>query len=373
MNWFEKHLNWTLLMIPVVSIISGFMSGFIFHYFSPERTYIVLFPTQPGFFITAILDTVGVIYVFNKKNRDRRFVFFFIPLLVVAVIGQIPIHSELTYSRDNQVLFVVALSCTFLWIIGWIILLFLKNHDKQRESGTKCRFIRYLYLILKPIRHHPKILYLSLASLFIIIVVLGILAGNSYYSNDFTYTVSDGHVNTPSETLYFSFERPECFDIFPTGSVIFEGLYPRETGINLARSRRKWFHEYTEDYIRIRISREDSTRFTPDINIVEKAVVAYCGNHREKYSFEILEHKTMIVDKIPADYVVIFAERKQEKRSIETFRFIHFYNYGLVWTITMRCEGRENERNTEFFEHLAESFTVSPSETLTENRSQIER
>jgi hypothetical protein len=343
------------------------MAGFIFHYFSPERTYIVLFPTQPGFFITAILDTVGVIYVLNKKNRDRRFVLFFIPLLVVAVIGQIPIHSELTYSRGNQVLFVAALSCTFLWIIGWIILFFLRNHDEQRESGCKSRLTRHLYLILKPFQTHSRILYLSLAVPFISIVVLGILAGNSYYSNDFTYTDSNGQVNLSSETLYFSFERPECFHIFPTGSVIFEGLYPRETGIDLARPRRKWFRFFPADYIRIRISRDDSTRFTPDMNITEKAVVTYCGNHRERYSFEILEQKTLIVDNVPAEYVVISAERKQEKRSIEIFRFIHFYNYELVWTITMRSEGQENEQNAEFFKHLAESFTISPSETMTEN------
>ena len=337
MNWFEKHLNWTLLILPVVSIISGFMAGFIFHYFSPERTYIVLFPTQPGFFITAILNTVVVIYVLNKKNRDRRFVFFFIFLLVVAVIGQIPIHSELTYSRDNHVLSVAALSGTCLWIIGWITLLFMKKREKQADLGNESRTIRFLHKTNKFFRTHPKILYFSLVFPFVLIVVLGILAGNSYYSNDWTYTVSDGQVNLSLETLYFSFEIPECFIELPAGSpVIFEGLYPSETRINLARPRRKWFRFFTEDYIRIRIGREDSTRFTPDMNIAEKEVVTYYDNSGDTQPPRIIH-------------------------------FTYFRKYGLVWTLKMYSEGRENERNTEFFEHLAESFTISPSETLTEN------
>jgi hypothetical protein len=138
-KWFFRHLNWSIVLFTIfTNILCWYLVKFFLFVtkipwwgpaFSPD-TVDVLLPSFSSFaydfhFILAdVLLLVVFYWILSKKNRNKLVLLFFVIFLPI----DIPILYSYIHIFDvPATLYIIRLFSILLWVIGWIILLTLKN------------------------------------------------------------------------------------------------------------------------------------------------------------------------------------------------------------------------------------------------------
>jgi hypothetical protein len=110
-RWFQKHLNWTVMLIIIGSGITGYLFIRLILLFAGSShltisgsSYIYDFPV--GVSIANILSILGFAWILKQKKRSLWFLLFFIPLLIPLPLPPATILLEFPF-----------------WIIGIVVVL----------------------------------------------------------------------------------------------------------------------------------------------------------------------------------------------------------------------------------------------------------
>ncbi len=144
MGWFQKHLNWMIIIITICShVISYYVIDLIMdithiHYWGlryPSGITEIFLPVFSSFsfdaylLLTTVLSIIGFSWVLRNKNRRWTYQIYFIVFLIFELPDFLSYLIELPrFVEDLAFLRFVAV---ILWLIGWIILLALKNKSVQ--------------------------------------------------------------------------------------------------------------------------------------------------------------------------------------------------------------------------------------------------
>lgn len=152
MNWFKRHLNWTVVLITIGSnVVSYYLVDLFFRFsnispwgpkYSPETIEVLLPPFSSfyldlQFILADIIVIIGFSWVLVKKNRHWVYLLYFFAFLIFDFLTFLSymVHMQDWLSNLSYGLRFVTVS---LWIAGWIILLALKNksHSIPNKSGS---------------------------------------------------------------------------------------------------------------------------------------------------------------------------------------------------------------------------------------------
>jgi hypothetical protein len=143
-GWFQKHLNWTTVIVTIASnVISNYLVSLFLNITHipfwgtkhPPGTLDVMLPAFSSFafdmqlLLATILSIIGFIWVLRKKNRRWTYLLFFVAFLVIEIPDFLSYIIKLPEFIDNLVYFYPV--GMILWLAGWIILLRLKNKSTQ--------------------------------------------------------------------------------------------------------------------------------------------------------------------------------------------------------------------------------------------------
>jgi hypothetical protein len=148
-KWFSKHLNWTIIVFTICANILSFylvkLLLFITNisYWGPlfdNNTLGVISPPLTSFGLDAVLILadilliIGFYWILSKKNRSWIYLLFFITFLAT----DIPTFLSYIVEVDlPYILYYVRLLSILLWMVGWVILLLLKNIPINIPEGNK--------------------------------------------------------------------------------------------------------------------------------------------------------------------------------------------------------------------------------------------
>jgi hypothetical protein len=136
-GWFQKHLNITILLITVVSIVAGCCLSALFDNINNPFFDYQHYNGKPGYFTLGILGVIfanilsmiGFFWVLKKKHQSSMFILFFMPwpvsYLLNFILEAFNIFLDYYFPVINIASFVLALA-------GWILLLALKNKSKPQ-------------------------------------------------------------------------------------------------------------------------------------------------------------------------------------------------------------------------------------------------
>jgi hypothetical protein len=142
--WFTEHLNWSIVIFTIsISAISWYLID-LFLFFSkipwwgpvyPKGTIDVILPPFSSFHYDAwlLLSDILLIFVFKwiltKKHRNKLFLVFFIIFLLI----DLPVFLSYIINLDlASIMELLRYLTILLWLIGWIILLTLKNKSHAK-------------------------------------------------------------------------------------------------------------------------------------------------------------------------------------------------------------------------------------------------
>jgi hypothetical protein len=141
MGWFERHLNWTIIIITVCSNVISYSLVGLFERIThipywgpiyPLGTIDVMLPAFTNFYLdahlllTTILSIIGFFWFLKKKNRRWTYILFFTAFLIC----DFPFFLSYLIIIPNYIgllSYLLRFVAILLWVIGWIILLALKN------------------------------------------------------------------------------------------------------------------------------------------------------------------------------------------------------------------------------------------------------
>jgi hypothetical protein len=149
LKWFSMHINWALFIFTIcIDLVSYYIVSLFLHithipYWGPvfpANTIEVLLPAFTSFsfdtrlLLSSIVLMVPLIWVLQKKNRSRIYLFYFLPFLIV----EFPVLLSYIIVFDFPfVIYTFRIITLLIWFSGWIVLLSLKN--KSRRVGSTQR------------------------------------------------------------------------------------------------------------------------------------------------------------------------------------------------------------------------------------------
>ena len=89
MNWFRKHLNWTLVLTWVIFLPAGVLSAHLFRYSILSPTTSSGFPVMLGAVavVSVVVIWVATIWVIRQKGRSLLHLFWLLlPLGFIAIL-----------------------------------------------------------------------------------------------------------------------------------------------------------------------------------------------------------------------------------------------------------------------------------------------
>ena len=352
MNWVEKHLNWTAVIILPLSIILGFMLGYIYLYITGRDSYNVLFPGEFGFLATAILLTTGTSWIISKKNLSPATSLYFIPLLLLAIIARM---MTIQYPAVT----IAAIYTSLLWIIGWTELIAATiqplPHPNSRSFDKFTRKIKSpLKWACTPFQNHPRVTVVTFFTAILIIITLGIISGNSYVSRFNNYIIHSTQVKSPSSNMTFTFECPDCLFSQPVSPR--NEVYPDHAVIWLSRGKRTWFSASLGVSLWVYVTSPKDFHFSSDMSITEKASTYLFEKVVERKTIAVRDTRQISIAGIPAYYVRLSMDKDSEVVNRNIYTFVSFEHNGLVWVISMEDK---SSQNLKYFDHLLETFKIT--------------
>ena len=364
MNWFERHLNWTAVIIPILGCTLGFMLGEIYMCLFSNYVYHILLPGEFGFLATVTLSSIGVTWVLRKKNRNLTMLLFSLPVFIVAVIAQIMTIEYYTYEPGNPAISLAVFIASVLWITGWIVLLLLKSQPKEEVNiiltQETSKIARHVGLLTKPFQLYPKLVYLTLFTITALIIIFGIISGNSYIGRNCSYITYSDTVTSSSLDITFSFEYPQCFYRMPGWPP--EGDDSSKVFLWFDRDKRSWFTYDSGAWLNVEVGSIEDFTFSSTMLATEKAISHLSYAFGYDHEIDVLETRQVIVAGIPADYVTLNVSKREDYHYMHMWgmaRFVCFEYKDLVWVIWIVSKHEGITQHEQYFNHVLETFTIT--------------
>lgn len=386
MNWFERHLNWTAVIAPIVFFILGFLTAYIFYFFSPTPIFVEYPPADLMIVLTVAFLLVLSIWILARKQRSIWFLLFFIlPLIIFVTLYIDNKFYILESSGVSDFAYEILLPAgVFLWLSGWVLIILLKNKSakysvgsiSEAKNNTKAK-IFFNFLRNNTLNRYPRLIKYVPWLIITIVVIMGFIAGNSYIGRDFSYISYVDTIKPFSSDITYSFEYPRCFDLIDIHrwSITDEDTPTDHVDIILTRDKFWWFFSVPGSWITIDALRvEDESRYygyyfdwewefyglewDPDMTIIERAKTRYLGWSFFRSDIDevnILDSKKIVVSGVQAEYVVM-TEQVNNSHTWSVFKFVYFKHNDLIWIIT----GLEDDVENDFyFNHLLETLVIT--------------
>jgi Na+-transporting methylmalonyl-CoA/oxaloacetate decarboxylase gamma subunit len=369
-NWFEKHLNWTAFLIPIISLILGFFIAGIILYLLPlgpiQSYYINDLSTQVIFAIgfCSLISSPLFYWVLIQKRMNRRLVFFFIPLFVLSALFISPILLGINLGFVASLLGLLLFLTLLVFIISWIGIIFPpKNPESQEPRTDKTKENKQVIthgsgILAKILHAYPRLSIVLICLIIVLIVGLGLLSGNGYLVHDSSTATYRHSFNTHSISF-------EC-------SSRFYKIDSNVSGIMWNCDQKKWFINKTEARLFVEANPvihpgdpqtvylytdNNNAAFSGDYQLIQQ----YSRNYRSENQMELekLEEVNFTVGGYPADYlsfIVINPPHEYYQRGI--VRTVYITDDDIVWLITMVCpEDKDNLYET-YFKQILNTFKI---------------
>jgi hypothetical protein len=347
-NWFQRHLNWTAVIILVAGVIFTFIFSLIstaFYRFStwneisrPEiyRHVVIL--------LCSILIFIGFGWVLSLKKRSLFFLLFFIPLVATWVFSML----QLFYEVLMMAVIPIALAIT-----GFLLLLVIKNRS-AKESNRDVLPNRIRTLFSHEWYSHQsarcKVLLNTVAILLLLIVLFTDYSYQSMENVYSTYIWEPGNEKTVCTFEYsLSYEEPWLFH---------DWLDYLE---NIRLDRYLWFQ--WESSIAVHVMTKDTIPFFEDMNSMEKTEMVI--NDTLTY----IRYRTTTILDLEIGYFPVkgysairatatVPEVAGENGEYGTVDAVWFERGSDIWAISIFYPEKTKHQPSKPFEHLLETFEI---------------
>jgi hypothetical protein len=380
-NWFEKHLNWTAIIITfgglaftcLVALITLGLnlvarpSLLAFEF----RLYLTL-----GTFFATLVSIACMAWIIRKKHRHLIFLIFFIPSALYSLVILLVLFPALDVNRcffSEQIYlapFLLFLLSTLFWVIGLVLtLLLIKRRNRfltlrpEPSTEVQAENTEHRKVIAERRIQHGFVPVLGL-----LLLITLVIAGISCFRINTGYQVItyENHNSPREENLHYSqiaFECPKSY-CFSWGGDLF--WYPGDE-ITLMRDRIKPF-ALESTRIQINISPYVIKEGNPVYpSLVEQCIYFYFQswygrNLRNNIEIKNLTVTKTIVDGITADYASFLTYYPEPFfypfSTWNEVKLVCFEREGIIWTLCMeKADGKTISSNS-VFDHLLKSFKI---------------
>ncbi|HEX9896865.1 MAG TPA: hypothetical protein VGA85_04290 [Dehalococcoidales bacterium] len=385
MNWFERHLNWTAIIITfggclftcVVALLTLGFNLFIPPWQLVQEFNAYLFLLIDIFTCTAI-SVIGMTWVVRKKKRHPLLTLFFIPSLI-SPLGLIFLLYDTPYDYPpGSFIFgnLAILVSICIWLLGLVLILFLKNkqvpvqlHNGISDQKSLEENIPAEVKFAKKTPHNHIFLY----SIAVLAVVTFTLAGYSCFRMNHGYRVfvHDCHNDEVENLQYskFTCEIPKgYYEPIPWDVVYYVG-----EEISLERFRFKLF-TISFSSIDINITPfvgkvllpSESAEDLPASTLIERCIDYY---YRHDYGYPIYVSVTIddltvtqtSVNGIPAECATFILGYPESDYYYpwDEIKIVCFERKGIIWVIRMENWKDKTVSPNPDFDHLIETFKIT--------------
>jgi hypothetical protein len=373
MNWFERHLNWTAIIIT----FGGFLFTCVmvlftlgFNLFVPAedidqdfRYYLLVV-----LFTCTVIPVIGMAWVIRKKNRSPWSMSFFVPSLFSFLTLFLPpdyFENGIRYSF-YAIRSVIILIC--IWLLGLVVILFMKTKKVSIPPQSEIADHKPLAGDLpvegrssKKGRYKRTYVYIVLASLLSALAVSGYSCFNIYHG--YKTIIHESHSSGDEDLQYsrFVFECPKNFYESSGG-----GKIPyRGEEVNLWRDKLKLFTVSSSSIIINVIPPPYYWDDLPSFTLSELCIhYFYLTDYGwPLYNTPTIDDLTVTqvsVDDIPAEYATFILGYPDSDYYYpwSEIKMVCFEREGCIWVIRMENDKDKTVNPDADFEHLIETFGI---------------
>ncbi len=383
MNWFERHLNWTAIIITFGgSLFTCLMVLFAQGFNLVFRPYLLAFEFKVYLAITVFFATlVSIIcmtWITKKKHRHLSLILLFIPsglfsLMFIYILHPPLLHHTFTFTEYDisnfyGIVYLVFLVSAGLWIIGLIIILFLKNRQEKLQFQNEGATLESLVENnesekVVSIRRMGNSGFIRIFGVLLIIPI--VIAGYSCFRMNFGYQVfvHESFNLYENEDLHYSefmFECPKSYYRSWASGVI--GYLGEEVALD-GNQIKPFTVEST--YIRINVSPKVRYEDNPTYpSLIEQCIYYY---FKSTYGWNKLDVEIRnptitqtVIDGIPAEYATFltFYPNADYYYPWDEVKVVCFEREGIIWTISMYKWKDKTINPDPDFEHLLQTFKI---------------
>ena len=351
-NWFQRRLNWTAVIILVCGVVFTFIFSLISTAFYSFSTWNEVSRPEIYRHIVILLCSIFILtgfgWVLLRKKRSLFFLLFFTPLLATWIFSML----QLFYG-DFVVLFMVIIPI-ILAVTGLTLLLTIRNHStKESNRDISSIKIRILFSAEWYFRQSSwcKTIFITVAVLLLLIVLF---TDYSYQSMDNVYmTYTWKPIN----------DKPVCAFEYPLSYEEPWGLHDWQHDLEYIRlDRFLWFR--WESDITVSVLEKDTIPFFDDMNRVEKTETVI--NDTLTYiryratAITDLEIRYTHMKSYPAIRVnATIPDVTGEYGEYGTIDAVWFERGSNIWVISIFHPEKTKHQRSEHFEHLLETFEIT--------------
>ena len=353
MNWFERHFNWTTLGIVVGSVLVFEVATRVslgFNNILVERCIELNLPLfiwlSVLIYMCFALSVIGYGWVLHRKNRSPWFLSFYFIIAVLCLtifFYQAMCPQYVPWSITFPFIY---FSIIFVFTVGWIVLLSLKNHNHTLGTG-----------LLHRIYTSGTLLRNAVFSIAGIVITVSIFSVCYISFGSFHFDTSD--LNTP-DLPGFSFDYPvhynkpylnpemQVFIVIDEQLITFERVSLKEALIHCAYS-----------WIDIEIYPEHVTNTLRHEHKSFKEWLIF-DKFRPFGDFDSqIVDTTTAIDGIPARQLFLSVYKPPGTMSNwGTITSVYFERDDCLWVISWKTWDEAADQPPPYFTHLLETFKI---------------
>ena len=356
MNWFEKHIKWTTVIIFIVGITSSFILCLLCtaNYLFINAADITDTPILNRLTVTSlcfILIMFGFGWIFKKRNSSPWFLLLCVLLTFPCMLV---VFSSVYFEVHHP--FFLWLVPSVLVVICFIILLVLQKYAKNENRPILRSILITSLFSLNWYKKQYSLYRIPFISFVTLLICLFGFTIYSYFSMDNCYKTIEGW--SIRDNLDYSFKCPQSFyepwDWYDhyCGDVSITTLI-----------RQKWLPLSTSS-IQIRVW-ETLDCYGPTENMTPREInlfavySSWVGLFDDDDPVDSIIFTSTYVDDSPADRItLIIAERPEEYYWCGTLEAVCFEKYGYIWVLSIFNPEATEYKPSRHFEHLLETFQI---------------
>jgi hypothetical protein len=355
MNWFERHLNWTTLVIAVGSVLAfevftrvslGF-NNVSFEIFLDLGFQVVIMLIIVIFFCF-VLSVIGYGWLLQCKNRSPWFLSFYLIIAILCLSAFVYQATSRPYLPWDTPLPFLGFSIILVFTVGWIVLLSLRKLNYTVRND-------FLHSIYKPC---SRLKYTVIS----IMIVATIVTITSYFYVSFGYIHYNPSKSQNPNMPEISFDYPAHYHK-PSISFM-DGVILIVNGYNIRPDTlildRALLHG-KDSFITIEYYDEQMTHNLQAVYSTLKDGVISDMHMSADPDREILDEPTT-VGGLPARQLFLSVERPPPG--------VYGYNWGTIakvyfeldeclWVISWKTCDEATNKPPPYFDHLLETFKIS--------------
>jgi len=355
MNWFEKHLNWTAIIITfcgflltclIILTTLGFNLVYELDQLNTEYKIYLLF-TISG---TTLISILGMLWVIKKKKHNLFIVLFFVLALLITLANFTIVlffRNILLIEFPLAVIFMTLIISSGIWIIGLLILLILRS--KINNEYIHSYWYRNVISIIAIL-----MIILATVSCFRINTRL-----NTYIFKMQSYWWDNKMWGDPKYSQ-FTFEYPRNYFQTWGGDVrinIGDEMTLVKDQISLFTISSVITNIDVTPTLNIDGQTQESTLVEQCINYYYKS---YYGHHfSDNTKIENLTINPLIIDGIPAKYATFIVGNSDSETFWSEIKLVCFKREGTYWIIRLQKFDDKTINTDSNFDHLIKTFHIT--------------